>query len=452
MRYMFKFPDIGEGLEEGKIIQWYVENGQTISSGDPLVKMETDKVVTDIPSPKNGVIVQRFGNPGDTIHVGSALVEIEMEGIAGAEAIAEARTEIPTPHNEIVEEKGFGVVGTIEVAGDGAYLPSSGEGLSAVPESPKAAAPVTRKPSDGLPSSVKVLATPVARAIAKELGIEIHTVKGSGPAGRVTRKDIEAHHASRAYLNEPQALAPAETAGQTERLSFKPLSQIRKTIARNMTRSKQNAAHMSVMDEVEVSALVEGRARLNQSLQEKGIKLSYLPFVIKAVALALKNHPDLNAELDLEGDRVIYKNYYNIGIAVDTEDGLVVPVIRDADKKSLLRIATELAEISVKARERKLTTADMKDGSFTITSFGSIGGYFAVPVINYPQVGILGVGKLTQKPVVAGNEIKIGNLLPISMSVDHRMVDGGEVGRFLNEVLSYLKDPLLLMVNLGGEN
>ncbi len=452
MRYMFKFPDIGEGLEEGKIIQWYVENGQSISSGDPLVKMETDKVVTDIPSPKTGVIVQRFGNVGDTIHVGSALVEIEMEGIAGAEAIAEARTEIPAAHKEVVEEKGFGVVGTIEVAGDGAYLPSSGEGLGAAPMPTAAPAPIPHTPSDSLPSSVKVLATPVARAIAKELGIQIQQVKGSGPAGRITRKDIEQYHSSKAYLSTAPSTPASPQTEQAERLTIKPLSMIRKTIARNMIRSKQNAAHMSVMDEVEVSALVEGRARLNQSLQEKGIKLSYLPFVVKAVAMALKNHPDLNAELDLEGDRVIYKNYYNIGIAVDTEDGLVVPVIRDADKKSLLRIATELAEISVKARERKLTTADMKDGSFTITSFGSIGGYFAVPVINYPQVGILGVGKLTQKPVVAGNEIKIGNLLPISMSVDHRMVDGGEVGRFLNEVLAYLQDPLLLMVNLGGEN
>lgn len=451
MRYMFKFPDIGEGLEEGKIIQWYVENGQSISSGDPLVKMETDKVVTDIPSPKTGVIVQRFGNAGDTIHVGSALVEIEMEGIAGAEAVAEAKKGIPAAHTEVVEEKGFGVVGTIEVAGDGAYLPSSGEGLSAKPEPPKAAVPVPHALSDGLPTNVKVLATPVARAIAKELGIRIEQVKGTGPAGRITRKDIEQYHSAKGYLNEAQETKAALQPEQTERLTIKPLSMIRKTIARNMTRSKQSAAHMSVMDEVEISALVEGRARLNQSLADKGVKLSYLPFVIKAVAMALKNHPSLNSELDLEGDRVIYKNYYNIGIAVDTEDGLVVPVIRDADKKSLVKIAAELAEISLKARDRKLSTQDMKDGTFTITSFGSIGGYFAVPVINYPQVGILGVGKIIQKPVVAGTEIKIGNVMPISMSVDHRMVDGGDVGRFLNEVLSYLKDPLLLMVNLGGE-
>ena len=458
MRYMFKFPDIGEGLEEGKIIEWYVDKGQTIESGDPLVKMETDKVVTDIPSPKNGVIVQRFGGIGDTIKVGSVLVEIEMEGIAGAEAVTEARKEIPAAHKEEVEEKGFGVVGTIEVAGDGAYLPSSGEGLypSINVPMPAGEAPPAAQPrpalSQALPSNVKVLATPVARAIAKDLGIQISAVKGTGPAGRVTRKDIEQYHSSKTYLtDQAPGSAPSAQVAQTDRITIKPISMIRKTIARNMTRSKQNAVHMSVMDEIEITPLVEGRSRLNKSLEDKGVRLSYLPFVIKAVALSLKHHPDLNAELDLEGDRIIYKNYYNIGIAVDTDEGLVVPVIRDADQKSLVTIAAELAEIAVKAKDRKLTINDMKEGSFTITSYGSIGGYFAVPVINYPQVGILGVGRITQKPVVVGTEIKIGNVMPISMSVDHRMVDGGEASRFLNEVLSYLKDPLLLMANLGGE-
>ena len=442
MRYMFKFPDIGEGLEEGKIVQWYVDKGQTISSGDPVVKMETDKVVTDIPSPKSGVIVQRYGVEGDTVHVGSVLVEIDMEGVFAEEAVKEARQEIPAKRDEPIEEKGFGVVGTMEVAGDGAYLPASGEGL------PVKAAPA--QDQSRMPMGGKVLATPVARAMAKELGVEISQIKGSGPAGRVTKKDIEQYSSAKSYLN-PVPEQPRAELSASDRITYKPLSMIRKTIARNMSRSKQNAVHMSVMDEVEISELVNARVKLNMSLAEKGVKLSYLPFVIKAVALALKNHPDLNSELDLEGERIIYKNYYNIGIAVDTDDGLVVPVIRDADKKSLVVIAAELAEISIKARDRKLTTQDMKDGTFTITSYGSIGGYFAVPVINYPQVAILGIGTVKQKPVVADNEIKVGNVLPISMSVDHRVIDGGEVARFLNEVLSYLKEPLLLFVNLGGE-
>lgn len=436
MKYMFKFPDIGEGLEEGKIIEWYVEKGQSVNSGDPLVKMETDKVVTDIPSPKSGVISQRFGAVGEIVHVGNALVEIDIEGVEAAAAVS-AAAEVPAPPTaKVVEEKGFGVVGTIEVAGDGAYLPSSGEGL----ETPQTAA-VSSKPR-------KVLATPVARAMAKDLGVDINSVTGTGPANRVTKKDVEK------AAHQPTSGPAVQTAGISmpgDDYHYEPLSMIRKTIAKNMSRSKQNAAHMSVMDEVEVSELVAARARLKAHFEQKGLKLSYLPFVIKAVSLALKAHPVLNAELDLENDRIIYKNRINIGIAVDTDDGLVVPVIRNADSKSLEELAREVNDFAVRAPKRQLGLDEMKGGTFTITSYGSIGGYFAVPVINYPQAAILGIGRLTQKPVVKDGQIVVGNVLPISMSVDHRIVDGGEVARFLNLVLAYIQDPLL-MLSLSNNN
>jgi pyruvate dehydrogenase E2 component (dihydrolipoamide acetyltransferase) len=426
MRYIFKFPDIGEGLEEGKIIEWYVEKGQSIESGEPLVKMETDKVVTDIPSPKNGVIAVRYGGIGDTVKVGSALVEIDIAGVEGKAAQDIAQDEPQAPSAEAIDEKGFGVVGTIEVAGDGAYLPAGEEGMP---------------PKDSPKARKKALATPVARAMAKDLGIDINEVTGSGPAGRVTKKDIQNYRPSVDTIQSSAALATQSL----ERTRIEPLSQIRKTIAKNMLRSKQNTAHMSIMDEVEISELVSSRARLNAALKDDGIKLSYLPFIIKAVARALKHHPVLNAELDLEHDRIIYKNYINIGIAMDTEDGLVVPVIRDADTRTLSELGTELNRLAQKARERKLSLDELKDGTFSITSYGSIGGYFAVPVIAYPQVAIFGVGRITQKPVIKDNEIAIGNLMPISMSVDHRIVDGGEVSRFVNEVLAYLKDPILLL-------
>lgn len=436
MNYIFKFPDIGEGLEEGKIIEWYVEKGQSVSSGDPLVKMETDKVVTDIPSPKSGVIAQRFGAVGETIHVGNALVEIDIEGVSGAAAQEAARETVKAPAEEVVEEKGFGVVGTIEVAGDGAYLPSSNEGIS-----PEASAP--RK------ATAKVLATPIARAMAKELGVDINSVLGTGPAGRVTKKDIDKAYSQRNInASSPMpGLAP-----QTKRQEAVPLSMIRKTIARNMSRSKQNAAHMSVMDEVEVSELVAIRKRLKPAFEARDTKLSFLPFIIKAIVAGLKQHPILNAELDLEHDQIIYKKYYNIGIAVDTDDGLVVPVIRDADKKSIAQIATEIADFSSRAAKRQITMEDMKDGTFTITSYGSIGGYFAVPVINYPQAAIFGIGRIAEKPVIIDGNIVIGNIMPISMSVDHRIVDGGEVARFLNLVLQYLKDPILMFALEGGNH
>ena len=428
MRYIFKFPDIGEGLEEGKIIEWYVDKGSTVESGDPIVKMETDKVVTDIPSPKSGVISVRYGGIGDTVKVGSALVEIDIEGINAETAQEEAKVEPKAASTESVDEEGFGgVVGTIEVAGDGAYLPAGEEGISVQKETK------IRK---------KALATPVARAMAKDLDIDINQVQGTGPAGRVTKKDVQSFRPSA----QVHSLAKSNQEATSERISFEPLSQIRKTIAKNMLRSKQNTAHMSIMDEVEISELVNARTRLNELLGDSGIRLTYLPFVIKAIALALKQHPVLNAELDMENERIINKNYINMGIAMDTEDGLVVPVIRDADKKSLSELAAEIKSLAGRAQDRKLTLDDLKDGTFSITSYGSIGGYFAVPVIAYPQVAIFGIGKITQKPVIKDNQIVIGNVMPISMSVDHRIVDGAEVSRFVNKVLGYLKEPMLLIV------
>jgi pyruvate dehydrogenase E2 component (dihydrolipoamide acetyltransferase) len=261
------------------------------------------------------------------------------------------------------------------------------------------------------------------------------------------KKDIETHSKSSASIN---IHVPMPLASASERTCIEPLSQIRKTIARNMLRSKQNTAHMSIMDEVEVSELVAARARLNEALADKGIRLSYLPFIIKAITLALKDHPILNAELDMDNERIIYKNYYNIGIAMDTPEGLVVPVIKDADSKSLIELTKDLKDLMERAQERKLTLNDLKDGTFSITSYGSIGGYFAVPVIAYPQVAIFGVGRLSEKPIVKNHELAIGQILPISMSVDHRIVDGAEVSRFVNQVLSYLKEPLLLLAHEGG--
>ena len=430
MRYIFNFPDIGEGLDEGTIVEWYVQKGQRVEAGQPLVNMETDKVVTDIPSPKSGTIVATYGKVGETIHVGSPLVEIEIEGVEGAAAIEEA-TRI-----EQVEEEGAGVVGTLEVAGNNAFLPSSNEGLDAAPAA-----------ADSRPQR-KALATPVARAMAKELGVDINRVTGTGPGGRVTTQDIEN------YIKK-QTQAPAETrpvqqastpAAAGPLVEYEPLTQIRKTIARNMIQSKQNAAHMSVFDEVEVSELVRIRAKYKAIFAEKGVKLSYLPFILKALSLALRHHKVLNAQLDLENNRIIYKKYFNIGIAVDTDDGLVVPVIRSVDTLSIFEIAAQINQISEKARTRKLTLDDMKDGTFTVTNYGSIGGQFAVPVINYPQVGILGVGRMVEKPVIKDGEIVKGTVLPLSLSVDHRIVDGGEVARFLNRLMAYIEDPVSLIM------
>ena len=423
MRYIFKFPDIGEGLTEGIIIEWYVDKGNAVKVGQPLVKMETDKVVTDIPSPREGVIAARYGKVGETIHVGETLVEIDIAGEAAAEA---QKTD-----SEIVEEKGAGVVGTIEVASNNAFLPASDEGTGARP----AAAGAAHR---------KVLATPVARAMAREMNIDINLVTGTGPAGRVMKSDIQNFHAAVPVTRATESKVDRPAEG--ELIEVVPMSQIRKSIARNMLRSKQSTAHMTLFDEPEVSALVAARAKYKEEYKKEEINLTYLPFIIKSVVAALKRHRELNGEMDFEKGNIIYKNYYNIGIAVSTPDGLVVPVIRDADRLSIRELSRAVAEIAVKSRDRKLTLDEMKDGTFTITNYGALGGWFGVPVINYPQVGILGIGRIYQKPVVADGEIKVGNVMPLSLSVDHRMVDGAEAAEFLNDVAAGIADPLSLIM------
>jgi pyruvate dehydrogenase E2 component (dihydrolipoamide acetyltransferase) len=434
MRHVFKFPDIGEGLEEGTIVEWYVKKGQEVESGQSLVQVETDKVTTDIPSPKTGTIAALYGKEGETINVGDPLAEIEIEGVEGEEAVEEAKKEPAGPSEEgVEEEEGAGVVGTIEVAGDGGHLPSSEEGMDA-----------TQKSTEEEKPRKKALATPVARALAKDLGVDINEIKGTGPGGRVMKEDI--HNYVDKQGKQPSKAAPKEVQEQT--VEYEDLTQIRKTIAKNMVQSKHNAAHMTVMDEVEISELVRVRGKYKEKYKDQGLKLNYLPFILKATALALKKHRQLNAEMDMDNSRMIYKKYYNIGIAVDTEKGLVVPVIKNVDKLSISELAEKTNEIAKKARDGELTMDDMKDGTFTITSYGSIGGQFAVPVINYPQAGILGIGRILKKPVVNDkDEIVPGQILPLSLSVDHRIVDGGEVSRFLNTIIEYLGEPVNLIMD-----
>ena len=439
MRFIFKFPDIGEGIHEGKILKWYVEKGQAVHVGDPVVQMETDKVVADIPAPRDGVIAARYGNVGEVIHVDDPLIEIEIEGVGAAEAQAIA-AEKPKPKSAApVEEVGYGVVGTLEVAGDAAVLPAGDEGIPAA--SPDAAPAAPAGPAR------KALATPVARAMAKDLGVEIDLVPGSGPAGRVTKSDIQAFHDARQKgLARPAPSAPAAAPPSGPRVEFVALSQIRKAIARNMAVSKQTAAHMTLIEEVEVSELARLRDSHKDRFREAGTPLTYLPFVLKAAALALKKHPTLNSQLDLDNNRLILKLDANIGIAVDTDDGLVVPVVRDVDRLSIQALAARIADFSARARDRKLTLEDFRDGTFTVTNYGSIGGLFGVPVINFPQAAILGVGRIHQKPVVRDGQLAVGTVLPLSLSVDHRIVDGGEATRFVNDIMQALADPVAMLL------
>jgi len=441
MKFVFNFPDLGEGLEEGTILEWFVSEGDSVEVGDSLVQMETDKVVADIPSPKSGTIAVRYGNVGDVIRVGSPLVEIEIEGTREREEGNRTEQEKEDTDKELVvgaesrvqaiseSEDGAAVVGTMELAGDGAVMAASNEGAA--------------DPGETGSASHKVLATPVARAMAKEMGIDINKVPGSGPSGRVKKEDILNFESPSAKPDEGTDSFITEI----EDVTYKPLTQIRKTIARNMLYSKHNAAHMSIFEEVEISLLKEVVTKFKPKFAAKDVKLTYLSFVVRAVAQALKQHPQLNSQIDVENNRMIFRNRYHIGIAVDAPDGLVVPVIRDADRLSIFEIAKKIGELAQKARERKLVLEDMKEGSFTITSFGSIGGIFATPVINYPQAGILGIGRILKTPIVKEDEIVIGNIMPVSLTIDHRIVDGGETTRFVKRVMEYLSDPVALLMD-----
>lgn len=426
MRYIFKFPDIGEGLEEGTIVEWHVEKGQKIESGDNLVTMETDKVVTGIPSPKSGTLVKLYGKVGEVINVGDALVEIEIEGTETTEDPTDTKA-----HIEVIEEEGAGVVGTLEIAGSGAVLSASTEGVE--------------ETTDDAPKTRKALATPVARAMAKDLGVDINKVNGTGPAGRIMKEDIQ-NYLQLIKTAKPSTASTSQADKPEENLvEIEPMTQIRKTIAKNMIQSKHNAAHMTLFEEVEISELDRIRKKFKNKLADDGIKLTYLAFVIKATAMALRKFKSLNAQMDMDAGNMIYKKYYNIGIAVDTDKGLMVPVVRNADRLSIAEIAAKITEFSEKARNGQITMEDMQDGTFTITSYGSIGGIFAVPVINYPQAGILGVGRITKQPIVKDDELAIGLMMPLSLSVDHRIADGGETARFVNQIMEYLAEPTALL-------
>jgi pyruvate dehydrogenase E2 component (dihydrolipoamide acetyltransferase) len=427
MLYVFKFPDIGEGIHEGKILKWHVKKGQTVSEGDAVVNVETDKVVTDIPIPKDGVIKNLFGKEGEVINVGDALVEMEVEGEVAEEEVKVAK----------VEEKGFGVVGVIEEAASDAFLPATGEGM----EEKIAAKEIEEAPRR------KAIATPVARKMAKDLGIDINTVRGTGPGGRVMKENIQKAFDEKQAgpkVGAPTTIAiPAEAEANIE---IEELSQIRKTIINRMVQSKFTAPHATAFEEVEVSKLVELRNEKKKDLAEKGIKLSYMPFIIKAVALALKRNKTLNSKLDLPNNRVIYQKFYNIGFATDTPDGLMVPVIKDADRKSIIEIAQAITDLSERARDRKIALDEIKGGTFSITNYGSIAGTYGVPVINYPEVAIMGIGRIKQEPVVKNGEIVIGNVLPLSMSFDHRIVDGADAARFIKDIMAMLNDPLTMLM------
>lgn len=439
MKFEFKFPDIGEGLDEGVIMKWMVEEGDEIKEGDSVVEVETDKVTAEIPSPKTGKILELKAKKGDTIHVGNVFIVIEVEGeeseSPSEEKIGdqdEVKDELEEKQ-EVVEEETAGVVGEV-IASSEVIAPSTEEHHVA-------------KKSE---KSEKVLATPVARKMAKDLGVNISTVKGTGPNGRVMKEDIQNAKGSTTEQKLEEKV-PVKEASQhlsldDERYERIPLTKIRKTISERMSQSRFTIPHTTAMDEIDITKLDDFRRKYKDILVEEDVNLTYLPFIIKAVIVALKRFPEFNSELDEENDELILKHFYNIGIATDTDRGLMVPVVKDMDRLSIVEMAKAVEGVTTKAKENKISLNELKGGTFTITNYGSIGGHFGIPIINYPEAAILGLGRVVKKPIVRDDEIVIAKVLPLSLSYDHRTIDGASGSRFLNVLKELLSDPDMLLL------
>jgi len=388
MPYDFVLPDLGEGITEGEIRRWLVKEGDAVEEHQTVLEIETDKAVVEVPSPKKGRVTKIHKEIADIAKVGEVLMTIADVG----EAVEEKPKEEERP-------KSVSVVGV---------LPEEEE---------------------------EVLAAPAVRALAKELGVKLESIKGSGPGGSITKDDVT-EASEKGKKTEDQY-------GAIERLAIKGL---RRTIAKNLIMSQKTTAFVTGMDEADITELWSLKEREKKALIEKGVHLTFLPFFIKAVHHALTEHPLLNASVDEGREEIIIKKYYNIGVAVDTPDGLMVPVIKNAGKKTILELASEIQDLSVKARERKIRLEEIKGSTFTITNYGHFGGWFATPIINYPDVAILGTGKISDKPWVKDGKIVIRKILPLSLTFDHRVTDGVDSAKFLSKVIQYLEDPALLFI------
>jgi pyruvate dehydrogenase E2 component (dihydrolipoamide acetyltransferase) len=395
----FKFPDVGEGITEGEVVLWLVEEGEEVDRDQPMVQVETDKAVVEIPSPVEGVILRIMFHEGDIVKVGETLVVIGEEGEEYREEEKEKKKEEPKE-----EKKEYvGIVGEIE-----------------------------DKPGAKAPARPHALAVPAVRKLAKELGVDIALVKATGEGGRVTEEDV------RGYAEHIRVEAGEDRHGEVERV---PIMRMRRSIAQQMVRSKFSIPHVTHMDLADASALVRHKAKQADEAKQKNIHLTYLPYIMKAVALSLQKHPYLNSSIDTEKNEILLKKYFNIGFAVETDDGLIVPVAKDVDKKSVFELAEETQRLAELCRQRKVDLSDLKGGTFSITNIGSLGGIYSTPIINHPEAANLGVGKIRPIPAAVNGEVGVIQGVYLSLSFDHRILDGAEAARFTNAVIGYIEKP-----------
>jgi pyruvate dehydrogenase E2 component (dihydrolipoamide acetyltransferase) len=482
-RWEFKLPDIGEGVTEGEIVSWLIKAGDMVKEDQPMIEVMTDKATVTITSPKAGRVVETVGTPGTVVSVHSTLVVFELD--ASVSAADDHKSAAGAGGNGNGHGNGHGgksepaatAVGDIKE-----NLPGMGGARSSASSGGGGAASSSGG-GGGLASAyynAKPLATPATRKLARDMEIDLRAVPPTGPQGRVTKVDVESFAKGPLGSSDPRAQgvgtsppgkigSAAGTATATgghppvkitppaqghggphgpleERV---PFAGVRRKIAQKMSQSVHTAAHFTFVEECDCSRIKELRARLKPSAEKQGVKLTFLPFIVKAVVAALKKRPVLNSALDETTNELVYRKYYNIGIAASTEAGLIVPVVKDADRRSLLDVAREIERVATDAKNGKSKMEDLQGSTFTITSLGADGGLFATPIINFPEVGILGVHQIKQKPVVKDGQIVIGDVMLLSLSFDHRIVDGHVGAAFAYDIIHYLEDPDRLFLEMA---
>ncbi|MEK6983515.1 MAG: dihydrolipoamide acetyltransferase family protein [Nanoarchaeota archaeon] len=416
MPYEFKFPDVGEGIHEGEIVKWLVKEGDKVKADQPLGEIETDKAIVEMPSPKSGTIIKLHVPAGGIIHVGETMVTILEEGESIGDAKKQTESKIETKPKGDVPYTGS-VVGFLQEAKD----------VQPVQTITKEAKGTTQEPA--------ILATPAVRNLAKQLNVDLLAIKGAGADGRITIEDVQkAASGKKEEFSGIKVTKKYDFFGYIERI---PLHGVKKAVSAKMTESIFTAVQLTNMYEVDATELASLREKEKASYEKEGIKLTLMPYIVKAVALCLQNHPYLNASL--EGEEIVLKKYYNVGVAVDTEEGLMVPVVKGAQSKDIKSLAKDIEKLANDARSRRINLMDLKGGSFTVSNLGSIGVEFFTPIINYPESAILGVGRLLEKPVVKNGKIEVRKVLPLSLTYDHRVVDGGQAARFMLNVIDKLE-------------
>jgi pyruvate dehydrogenase E2 component (dihydrolipoamide acetyltransferase) len=430
--FEFRMPDIGEGVVEGEVVKWHVKAGDSVREDQPMVEVMTDKATVEIPSPKAGVVKEIRALEGKICAVGSVMVVIEETGGSSKPAATGA-----APSPQAKEERQF---------------------LDKTPKSEPASVSAATSNVISMPRATggKVLATPATRKLARDLGVDLSSIRATGPNGRVTHDDVRAAGSGgatagaatgggSAAVARAYAPVPVHSDAGDERVPFRG---VRKKIAENMHRSRQTAAHFTYVEECDMTELVALRKRAKARAEERGVKLSFLPFIVKAVCAGLKKFPIVNATLDEQKGEIVLRKRYHVGVAAATAEGLIVPVVKDADQKSLFEIARTLDELSEKSKTGKATREDLTGSTFTISSLGTLGGVLATPIINFPEVAILGVHKIKPTPVVRDGQIVVREMMNLSISLDHRVVDGYEGAQFLQHVIELLQDPTLMFMEM----